>query len=559
VAATDVARAGLTVEQILAWADARRAAHGTWPEAGLRSGGGPVDGAPGETWNGIDYALAMGLRGLPGDSSLAELLAEHRGAPAPDMGTRALAEKIWAWEQEHFPTGRPRIRLGGQGKPARPPLSIGQILAWADAHHAATGRWPAIRSGDVRDVPGENWRTIDKYLREGGRGLARGQCLPGLLAEHRGVRNTYSRTPLTIELILEWIDAHHAAHGRWPNMESGPVDGVPGETWGAIHMALLKGGRGLAGGTPLAALIIEYRGPEAHNRAPKLTVEQILAWADAHHAAHGRWPRIEEGAVDGVPRDTWNAIHMALTKGRRGLPGGSSLARLLAQHRGYRYKHAAPALTHQQILAWADAYHAVHGRWPTANSGPITAAPGETWKGITVALQKGLRGFSPGMTLARLLEQHRGRWSRMSVPRLTIEQILSWADAYHAAHGRWPTAMSGQIASAPGETWNNIVRALSQGGRGLSRGTTLARLLAQHRGHRNRSALPNLTLEQILVWANAHHAAHGRWPTDKSGPITGAPDETWCGIAKALSKGRRGLTGTATLSRLLASRRRPVR
>src|SRR5271156_5607224 len=90
----------LTVDQVLAWADAHHAAHGAWPAAGPGTLSGRVAGAPGESWKAINHALALGLRGLPGDSSLAELLAEQRGAPQPDMGSRALGDKIWAWEQE---------------------------------------------------------------------------------------------------------------------------------------------------------------------------------------------------------------------------------------------------------------------------------------------------------------------------------------------------------------------------------------------------------------------------------------------------------------------------
>jgi hypothetical protein len=85
---------------------------------------------------------------------------------------------------------------------------------------------------------------------------------------------------------------------------------------------------------------------------------------------------------------------------------------------------------------------------------------------------------------------------------------------------------------------------------------TLPQLLAHRRGHRNRSALPKLTLDQILAWADAHHTVHGRWPGARSGPITGAPGETWLGVASALAKGHRGLAGGTTLARLLASHRR---
>jgi len=66
----------------------------------------------------------------------------------------------------------------------------------------------------------------------------------------------------------------------------------------------------------------------------ELTVEQILAWADAHYAATGRWPKVAPYPVAGSsPGDTWRNIDQALRTGFRGLPGGTSLARLLAQHR----------------------------------------------------------------------------------------------------------------------------------------------------------------------------------------------------------------------------------
>src|SRR6516162_4931886 len=81
----------LTVEQILAWADAHHAAQGVWPAVGPAGAVAEmVSGTRGESWKAINHALALGLRGLPGDSSLAELLAAHRGVPLPDMGPKAL-------------------------------------------------------------------------------------------------------------------------------------------------------------------------------------------------------------------------------------------------------------------------------------------------------------------------------------------------------------------------------------------------------------------------------------------------------------------------------------
>ena len=70
---------------------AHHAAHGHWPVVGVLSG--PVDGVPGESWKAINHALALGLRGLPGDSSLAELLAEQRAPPARHGAAGAWAQR----------------------------------------------------------------------------------------------------------------------------------------------------------------------------------------------------------------------------------------------------------------------------------------------------------------------------------------------------------------------------------------------------------------------------------------------------------------------------------
>jgi hypothetical protein len=80
----------------------------------------------------------------------------------------------------------------------------------------------------------------------------------------------------------------------------------------------------------------------------------------------------------------------------------------------------------------------------------------------------------------------------------------------------------------------------------------LAKLFAEHRGHRNIAALPPLSVRQIIAWAKAHYRRTRTWPTKKSGPITEAPGETWSGVDHALYVGYRSLPGVSSLSRLLA-------
>jgi hypothetical protein len=103
-------------------------------------------------------------------------------------------------------------------------------------------------------------------------------------------------------------------------------------------------------------------------------------------------------------------------------------------------------------------------------------------------LYDGLRGFPGGSSLPRLLARHRGTRNPMGLRPLQVQQILAWADDHHRTTGRWPTRKAGPVAAAPGERWLTTDPALRAGGRGLRGGSSLARLLARHRGVRNRKA-----------------------------------------------------------------------
>lgn len=280
-----------------------------------------------------------------------------------------------------------------------------------------------------------------------------------------------------------------------------------------------------------------------------LNEEEILEWADLHYERVGQWPRVESGAVESAPAEKWANVNAALEQGLRGLAGGSSLARLLAEQRGVRNMADLPSLSIEQILAWADIHFERTGQWPKSESGgPILEAPGETWKGVQMALVKGRRGLPGGSSLPQLLAEHRGVRNHYDLPGLSIDQILEWSDSHRERTGKWPNEYSGVVVDAPDETWARINTALFEGIRGLSAGSSLARLLAKHRGKRNHLNLPALTEEQILSWADAHHERTGMWPNEDSGAVIDAPNETWRGITKALRNGGRGLPGVFSVS-----------
>ena len=292
------------------------------------------------------------------------------------------------------------------------------------------------------------------------------------------------------------------------------------------------------------------------HRRQRLTLKQIVEWADAHRRRTGRWPTHTSGRVVGGRGEAWSGIESALVRGHRGLRGGSSLARLLEDRRGYRNPASRPRLTIKQILVWADAHHNRTGKWPTRTSGPIKGAPGETWRTVDDALFKGQRGIKGGSSVARLLAKRRGHRNPKGLPKLTIPQILRWADAHYRRTGRWPGQASGPVVGAPGERWRNIENSLNRGQRGLPGGLTIAMILAEYRGVRPINRPPRLTKKQIFAWARAHFRQHGEWPTRESGDVIGAPAELWRNVDAALCKGLRGMPGGSSLSQFLSERRR---
>jgi phage-related protein len=380
----------VSAAMILQWADAHHARTGQWPT--VRGNGqkqDPIPESPGDDWRLIDAVMRRQGRGYKGPRSLRALLSKHHG------------EKYRYWLA---------------------PLLIKQIVDWAEAHKRRTGEWPTPRSGAIPEAPPNTWSRVNESLIHGKRGLIGGISLNMLLARHRGKLTFQSRgrgegrgihihrTPLVIEQILRWADAYRQRTGDWPRVNSGPVHEAPDENWGAIHSALAHGARGLRGGSTLMKLLIERRGAISRKATFSLSVEQILAWADAYHERTGEWPTRHSGSIAPGVQGKWMSIENALSKGSRGLGIKSSIAKLLQQHRGVRRGTNRPPLTLDQIRLWAEHHRITLRDWPTEDSGPVLAAPQENWKAIAHALRVGVRGLPAGNSLSKLLHgKHRKR------------------------------------------------------------------------------------------------------------------------------------------------------
>jgi hypothetical protein len=202
------------------------------------------------------------------------------------------------------------------------------------------------------------------------------------------------------------MDNHHKRTGKWPSRSSGPIDRTGGEKWANIDAVLKTGGRGLQGGSSLAHLLSQKRRVRNIKNLPDLTQEIILTWADDHFKRTGRWPKNTSGAVPEDNGGSWTAVDVALIQGLRGLPSGSSLAKLLAEHRAARHHLQLPDLTQEQILMWVDAHRLRKGEWPKRESGSIAESHGESWRIVDRALKKGQRGLPGRSSLFKFIEEN---------------------------------------------------------------------------------------------------------------------------------------------------------
>lgn len=393
-------------------------------------------------------ALRQGHRTLVGGSSLARLLETRRGVRNPQN---------------------------------QPGLTEGQIAQWTERHHEATGQWPKYNSGSVMDVPGETWQNIDSALRVGLRSLGGGSSLSALLKATFGVRNLHNQPELTEEQILCWAKAHKEREGKWPRKGSGGIPEAPAETWARIDTSLIVGCRGLRGGSSLAKLLSGKFQVRNVRHVPSLTIDEILSWADSHKKRTGEWPTLKSGSLVEAPGETWLGIDSALRSGSRGLSQVSSLAKLLDEKRGVQNIQNLAPLTEDQILFWAEAHKERTGRWPTHKSGVIYGASGESWRRVDDALRQGYRELPGGSSLAKLLQVKHGVKNVQNQQPLTTERILEWIDEHEMRTGKWPNRMSGAIHNAPGEIWRNVDNALRYGLREFSGGSSLARLIHEHR------------------------------------------------------------------------------
>jgi len=217
-------------------------------------------------------------------------------------------------------------------------------------------------------------------------------------------------------------------------------------------------------------------------RRTKYTIRQIVKWADEHFRRYGEWPISRSGPIDGADT-TWEGVNTALRKGTCGLPGGDSLARVLARHRNVTHtRRILPELTKKQILEWADAHKRRTGRWPGRDSGPVAEEPDITWSTVDSYLRKGGPNLQGGTSLVQLLRQNRGTYDTRGNRILTVALVMKWARHHKKHTGRWPVTLSGPVLAKPDENWAAIDVAMRNARRGFPSKMSLSQLLRSEVG-----------------------------------------------------------------------------
>ena len=215
-------------------------------------------------------------------------------------------------------------------------LTLSQILAAIKAYHRRTGEYPNARSGVAIPQMGFTWSMINTRLRRQPYAAhPEANTLARLLGTCCGVPHPKELPRLTYKRILELADKHYERTGRYPIPGDNRVLDDPRENWGTIEQSIQLGRRGLPGGWTLRQLLHKYRRRKTRIKCPDVTVAKIARWAQRHKRETDEWPLRRSGPVrGGYPHDTWHKLDMALWRGARSLPGGSSLPRLLFEHFG---------------------------------------------------------------------------------------------------------------------------------------------------------------------------------------------------------------------------------
>ncbi|MCU7860649.1 MAG: hypothetical protein KZQ86_12650, partial [Candidatus Thiodiazotropha sp. (ex Lucinoma kastoroae)] len=282
------------------------------------------------TVSALDSALSSGMRGLLGGASIAKLNEEISG----------------------------ENNLGYVNHKKQENLDIDEIQESLLAHYQATGEWMTNNKKGEDGKRGSyilehgplaghiTVSALETNLAQGLRGLPGGASIAKLLEAvskefDLGYVNRLNQEDLSLDEVKESLLVHYQTTGEWLScgkkytLEHGPYAGKI--TVSALSHALERGSRGLPGEVSISELNEEISKENNldyvnHMKQESLDIDKIKESLLAHYQATGEWLSsgkkytLEYGPYAG--KITVGALDADLIKGLRGLPGGSSIAKL---------------------------------------------------------------------------------------------------------------------------------------------------------------------------------------------------------------------------------------
>ena len=392
-------------------------------------------------------------------------------------------------------------------------LYVEQIKEWMQIFYEVKGKYPSTEDDEVYERDGKDiyrviqdrkWKSISWALMNKKMGL---ENIPDDESSLEKFREKYGfvgkADDLTEAKIKEWIEIFYEKESKYPHAEdpnvyerdsNGGYRIIKREKWQNINANLIRGGRGLSGGSSLA----DFK--EGHGFTDKIvrTVEQLKEWMEIYYEYKGKYPsnigkksvykRSDKGGFDVAEGDDWSNIDRALERGEIvGLTEKMTLADFKVK---FGYKSAD--LTVDQVKEWIEIFYEYKGKYPSQHdkevferdeNGGYRVVEEEVWQEIGTALYNGSRGL-PEIPFGEFKKKY-GYENKYSE-----EKIKDWVEIFYEVKGKYPSQEDkhvyerdeeGGYRVVEGESWNAINSALYKGFRGLEGGSSLAKF-KQERG-----------------------------------------------------------------------------
>lgn len=347
--------------------------------------------------------------------------------------------------------------------------------------------------------------------------------------------------------ILTSAFLHKEQTGSWPHKGSGIITtgALKGKNWATVDHDIENGKIALqSDARSLSELLTPYKlienltlddilFDEPMLNQNTLHIEDILKAAQQYFDATCRWPNcndfeiIRTGVLEG---ETWGRIDKALRDGLRGLPGGSSLSKLLIEN------GIGNAMNANDVLEGAKLHHKTYGSWPSSSdTTPIKIGKlkGKNWKAIDTAFHRGYFELPTGTTLSQFLRSHGCHDDNT----LHAEDIIAAAKQHKQQTGKWPSCKDNAVikeGALKGEKWTTIHTALRDGYRELPKIEGGLPGFLKENNCVDRPATQYDVLQSAFNYRNAH--PQNKWPNNKTteriSDNTILSGSTWASIDK---------------------------